>query len=546
MKGRGKVFCLGKREEVVVRILLINSEEASCQSLAKLIKDVLPDCSVAVAHSGAEGLRIGRREAPDTILLRSELADGEGRELCRVLKGESSLQYVPVIMLLSGDDEQDRIEALNTGAESLLVEPLKKTELEAQLKAMLRIKQAEDCLRQERDSLEAARHAETTLKDEFLANMSHELRTPLSNILGMSEALIEGVYGVVNKEQLKSLKAVEQSGRQLLALINDILDISRVGAGKLNLELAPVNVRAVCESSLRLVRQRAEEKSLAASLVVDSAVEIVRADERRLKQIIISLLDNAVKFTPTGGRIGLEVVGDPKASKLRLSVWDTGIGISTEDLPHLFKPFVQLDRSLSRPHAGTGLGLALVRSFAELHGGTVSVESHQAKGSRFTIELPWLQPTRALQQEDEGGPFPQRPVTTAASKTLVAIVDDNEDNLDILTRYLEKKRYQVVTAREGRAALCKIQEALPDIVLMDIRLPGMDGLEVIRQIRRISHLQHTPIVAITALATAGDRERCFEAGADEYLSKPLSLKGLVETIERELALKDRRPKGGTS
>ena len=425
------------------------------------------------------------------------------------------------------------------------------------------LKEAETKLKGERASLArkvaertselSAANAELTranrLKDEFLASMSHELRTPLSNILGMAEALEEGVYGGLSERQMKSMRGIEQSGRHLLALINDILDVSKVEAGKLELQIGQVNVESLCQASLALTRQEAQKKRLRMSLSLDSSVATIAADERRLKQVLVNLLNNAVKFTPEGGEIGLECVGDTSAHMVRFTVWDSGVGIDADDLPNLFNPFVQLDSGLSRQHAGTGLGLALVRRLTELHGGGVTVDSRPGGGSRFSVALP-LEGTQEehdqRQEEPSGEESREERVSfepggeqkKSVREPLILIAEDNEDNIDIVSQYLRRHRFRVLIAREGTETIQSAQEHDPDLVLMDIQLPGMNGLEVIRRMRESGSLRGIPIIALTALAMPGDRERCLLAGANEYLSKPVSLKSLVETIE--LYLPDRR------
>jgi PAS domain S-box-containing protein len=556
-------------------------------------------------------------------------------------------------------------------------------------------KQAEQALIEERASL-ARRVAERTaelsaanaelaraarLKDEFLASMSHELRTPLNAILGMSEALQEEVYGPLTDRQFRSLHTIEESGRHLLSLINDILDVSKIEADRLELEIGPVSVEPVCQAGLGLVKQSAHKKRLRVSFVMDGAVTAIQADERRLKQILVNLLSNAVKFTPEGGEIGLEVVGDAEGEVVHFTVWDTGIGIAEEDMGQLFQPFVQLDSSLSRQHAGTGLGLVLVRRLAEMHGGGVSLESEVGQGSRVTVSLPWragsdLTPAgvegkarEAAQGRVRGMPEFQRAVvvedsTVAADqlarylaelgveaivhpqglgtvakvlevdpdviildillpdlpgwdvlrelkaeprtqdipvlivsvvddrsrglaqgaaaylvkpisrhqlqgalqqvlageaekpralvvsgepappdkRLLILLAEDNEDSIHIVSDYLLDKGYRVTVARNGLEAIELATEERPDLILMDIQMPGMDGLEATRRIRADADaetglsmgLARVPIIALTALAMPGDRERCLEAGANDYLSKPVSLKGLLRAIEAQL------------
>ena len=225
-------------------------------------------------------------------------------------------------------------------------------------------------------------------KDDFLSAMSHELRTPLNAVLGLSESLAEGVYGDMNAKQVQSINTIAESGHHLLSLINDLLDLAKIGAGKMELELNNANVEDVCQASLRFILEQAQKKNLKITLAMDNKSVMLVVDERRLKQILVNLLSNAVKFTPDGGSVTLETKCDLESESLMFSVRDTGIGIATEDLKRLFSPFTQLDSKLSRLYAGTGLGLTLVLKLVELHGGSVAVESEIGKGSCFTVRIP--------------------------------------------------------------------------------------------------------------------------------------------------------------
>lgn len=226
------------------------------------------------------------------------------------------------------------------------------------------------------------------LRDEILAAMSHELRTPLNAILGMAGALQDQTYGPLNEKQIKLACTIEESGQRLLQLINTILDLSESMAGKLKLQIEPVQVETVCRSSLQSIRRAAEGKKQHVSLKLDPAATTVQADGQRLKQILVSLLNNAIKFTPEGGEIGLEAVQSAESPAVQLVVWDTGIGIAQENMEQLFQPFVQLDSTLARRYGGTGLGLALVAWLVQLHGGQIRVESQVGQGSRFVVSLP--------------------------------------------------------------------------------------------------------------------------------------------------------------
>ena len=370
------------------------------------------------------------------------------------------------------------------------------------------------------------------LKDEFLANMSHELRTPLSAILTRVEILQEQVFGHLNNKQVNYIENIEKSGRHLLGLINDILDLSKIEAGKMDLQKETLHVKDICHSSLDFIKELALKKSLKVVINIDCAVDTIIADTRRLKQILINLLNNAVKFTNEKQSIGLEVVGFQEEEVIHFTVWDNGIGIADADMDKLFKSFVQVDSSLARRYEGTGLGLALVRRLTEMHGGSVSVESEVGKGSRFTVSLPWQEGIRC--ETDDTKTVPTIPGNISRSHPLILLAEDNESNIQSLSDYLQLYGYQVIVARHGIEAIERAKEESPAIILMDIQMPIMDGLEATRQIRSTTIISNISIIALTALAMPGDKERCFAAGVNAYLSKPIYLKGLLKLIEEQL------------
>jgi CheY-like chemotaxis protein len=248
--------------------------------------------------------------------------------------------------------------------------------------------------------------------------------------------------------------------------------------------------------------------------------------------MIVNLLGNAVKFTPENGKLGLEVHGDEASNQITFTVWDHGIGIKKEDMARLFQPFVQLDSGLAREATGTGLGLALVAQMARLHGGSVSAVSEPEKGSRFSIVLPW-EPALAVDTvtrlRNTGKLHPMKLDRT--KKPVILLVEDMQDVTMLIQDYLERAGYKVVTAPDGLEALTRARLARPDLILMDIQLPRMDGFEATRKLRCEPDFRYTPIIALTALAMPSDRERCLAAGMDEYISKPVNLKALVRIIE---------------
>jgi CheY-like chemotaxis protein/anti-sigma regulatory factor (Ser/Thr protein kinase) len=325
-------------------------------------------------------------------------------------------------------------------------------------------------------------------------------------------------------------------------LINDVLDLSKIEAGKFDHFPQLVNIDMLCRSSLSFVKSQATKKSITVTYNNEIANANVFADPRRLKQILVNLLTNAVKFTPDGGQITLEAHVDAEQDLVEFSVIDSGIGIAPRDLRRLFQPFVQVDSKLNRQFEGTGLGLALIHKLTDMHGGSVHVESEVGLGSRFVVRLPWGLELSDQQPPAESTPEPlgERSAKPGASRAiandrgLVLLAEDNPANILTTGDYLESYGYRIVKAHDGLEAIEKAEGHGPDIILMDIQMPVMDGLEAIRQLRANSRFAATPIIVTTALAMPGDREQCLEAGANEYLSKPVRLKVLKQTIEKFL------------
>ncbi|NTU78106.1 MAG: response regulator [Chloroflexales bacterium] len=668
--------------DTAIHALLIEDNPGDARLLQELLRE--SQAPIVITHTDrlASSYLCLARGAVDVILLDLSLPDSQG--LSTFTSVHAAAPAVPVVVLTGLNDATVALQAMQAGAQDYLVkgqvdgDGLARALRYAIERQRLRdqLERATQALSEER-SLLARRVAERTadlslanaelaraarLKDEFLATMSHELRTPLNAILGRAEALEEAIYGPVTAEQLTALHGITESGQHLLTLINDILDLSKIESGQLTLERNTLEVDLLCTMAMRMVAQVALAKRLTLTSNLDGQVQLLDGDERRLKQILVNLLSNAVKFTPAGGQVGLEVRGDPEQQTVTFTVWDTGIGIAAEDMPRLFQPFVQLDSSLSRQYTGTGLGLALVARLTQAHGGSVSITSTPAQGSRFSITLPWspadpardraarsasidraapavgtalviedsataaaqvtrylrelgarvavhphgsgtvartiaLRPDviildillpdmdgwevlRQLKAEPQTAAIPvvvisvvydpergralgaaallpkpidrpglvavlravtggqrEPPVQTSlvispcARRPRILLADDNEATIAAIADYLRAKGYELIVARTGHEAVMQAQEARPDVILMDIQMPGMDGLEAIERVRAEAGLGQVPILAITALAMPGDRERCLAAGADEYLPKPIHLRTLLATIE---------------
>lgn len=406
--------------------------------------------------------------------------------------------------------------------------------------------QMEEQLRETNQELMQA----TLLKNEFLANMSHELRTPLNAILGINEGLQEGVFGAIEEKQLKALQTVEKSANHLLSMINDVLDVAKIESGQVTLDLSLTSIEELCKYSLVFIKQQSHQKQIQLEVKVSQNLPRLQIDERRMRQVLINLLGNAIKFTPTGGKITLaasQIIKEENSKPyLVINVIDTGVGIAPENIKKLFRPFIQIDSALNRQYAGTGLGLALVKNIVGLHGGSVWVTSKLGVGSCFTIELPYydltpsslpIEPTAPINIDESRTERQELDGEIAESTSqfpLLLIVEDNEANALTFSSYLDAKGYRTLFAKNGQEAIAITKDKHPDLILMDIQMPVIDGLEAISQIRLDPQVANIPIIALTALAMKGDRERCLGAGANGYLSKPVRLRELATMIQELL------------
>ncbi len=373
-----------------------------------------------------------------------------------------------------------------------------------------------------------------SLKSEFLANMSHELRTPLNAIIGFSELLLDRSVGTLTEEQRDHVSDILSSGRHLLELINDILDLSKIEAGKMKLALEEFELAPVVDEAVALLRVEAGRKhiELVADLE-DQGIEM-HADRSKLKQIMYNLLSNAVKFTPEGGKVVLRATRAENGCAIAVS--DTGIGIKDEDRDRIFQAFTQVDASYARKYQGTGLGLTLVKKFVGMHGGRVELTSVFGEGSTFRFTIPALPLVEVEAVEPPGAAeAPSRQPGPAASESpedsigadppgdLILIVEDNPINLRLVAGLLKGHGYRVIESATGEEALDALKFVHPDLILMDIQLPGMDGLQVVRLLREDPERRGIPIVALTAHAMRGDEERAREAGCIGYIPKPIDI-----------------------
>jgi PAS domain S-box-containing protein len=385
------------------------------------------------------------------------------------------------------------------------------------------------------------------MKSEFLANMSHELRTPLNAIIGFSEVLVDGLLGEMTDQQRGFIGDIFSSGKHLLSLINDILDLSKVEAGKMTLDLEPVQVSTLFTNSLSIIREKAAARDIRLVMDVPEELGSIRGDARKVKQIVYNLLSNAVKFTSEHGEVTLRATRVPRAEVgqisessmgrsfpladneftefLKISVTDTGMGISPEGLERLYAPFSQMDSGLSRKFEGTGLGLAMVKLLADLHGGAVAVESEVGKGSCFTVWLPFrpleakvLTPTKSMTA---------LPVEALPGSLTALVVEDDYKSADLIRVQLQAEGFTVLHASTAEMALVLAARQPLALITLDIRLPNMDGWEFLIQMKQTPALKHIPVVIISIVA---DPARGFALGAAAVMQKPISRQELYEAL----------------
>ncbi len=370
-------------------------------------------------------------------------------------------------------------------------------------------------------------------KSEFLANMSHELRTPLNAIIGFSDLLKDGETGPVNDEQCDFLNDINGSGIHLLRMINDILDLSKIEAGKLELHRDEFVLADELRAALAMVRIQAEKKDQNLHIEYSTEGMVTNLDAGMIRQVLLNLLTNAVKFTHPGGKIVLSA--SPRGRDLVVRISDTGIGIPSEHLPNIFQEFYQVDGTYTRKHQGTGLGLALVRRMVELHDGSIDVESRPGHGSTFTMVFPDC--VRGNVQARKADDAPHGAADHSFAGAVVLVVEDNPVNMKLARNVLKAKKFEVLEATTGEAAVAMLRTVHPDIILMDIELSGADGLAITRRIKAHPRTADIPVVALTAYATESDRQKAMDAGCDGYITKPIRLNRLAASLAMLLGRK---------
>jgi signal transduction histidine kinase len=575
-------------------IMVVDDQPANL----KLLEDMLKGRGYKVQSfpRGRLALAAAAQNPPDLFLLDINMPEMNGYEVCTSLKSHPELSSAPVIFLSALSGTEDKVKAFQAGGADYITKPFQVEEVQARVLTHLNLHQLQRRLRLQNDLLEEAVNHRTTelkhameqlesihdqtlralgaeteaakelqemnarllaanqranemaaaadmanaAKSEFLANMSHEIRTPLNGIMGMTNLALDTK---LTAEQAEYLETVKLSADALLSVISDILDFSKIEAGKIELEKIAFSLIDCIEGALKTIRFRANEKGL--QLTCDIGAEVpsaVRGDPGRLRQVLLNLVGNAIKFTDEG-EVGVKVLADvieEKAVKFHFVVSDSGVGIAPDKADMIFESFNQADASTTRHYGGTGLGLTISRCLVGMMDGRLWVESELGVGSRFhftarliteenNVAVTQTPPSPAILIAD---PLVTRCLLRDTGDFLrglrILLAEDNRVNQKIAIRLLEKRGHHAVLAANGKEALEALAQGSFDLVLMDVHMPDMDGIEATMAIREKEKTTglHQPIIAMTALAMKGDRERCLAAGMDGYLTKPIDLQQL--------------------
>jgi signal transduction histidine kinase len=522
------------------KILVVNDDPASLLALISLLSQWTTELSyeIVAARSGEEALRQVLQHDFAVILLDVNMPGMDGFQTAEAIHLRPKSASIPIIFVTAYHaDEMNRLKGYQIGAVDYLFTPIIPQILQAKVSVFvalarknLELEKQADALNQRSVELLATntrleievREREKAVqqnkaKDEFLAMLGHELRNPLSAI--SSAASIIAFEGVKPETASRAKVIIQRQSQHLSRIVDDLLDLGRVMSGKILLNKQPLELARLVSTCVDTLKATGRTSEYALTVRADAAW--IDADPTRVEQIVTNLLDNAVKYTPPGGTIDIEV--RPDADQAILELRDSGVGISSDLLPHIFDVFVQGERSLDRAQGGLGVGLALVRQIVALHGGTVSAHSAGVgQGSTFVIRLP------RSASEESTQPAPAAPSGPASYNVL--LIEDNEDGREMMSLMLKAYGNRVLKAADGLEGLRMATEDKPDIALVDIGLPGIDGYEVARRLRAAPATRHIKLIALTGYGLEDDQRRAAEAGFDMHLVKPVNVDHLMKAL----------------
>lgn len=507
------------------RILMVDDNPTNLQVLFQTLNGL--GFELRVAKNGEDALALAQKTRPDLILLDVMMPPGiDGYEVCKRLKADPATSDAKIIFLTALGETKNKVQGLELGAVDFITKPFQAEEVIARVHTHLSIRRLEKNLIKEKEVAETAKKT----MNNFLNGMSHELRTPLNGILGFADLLKRELFGPLNEKQKTYVEHIGSSGKHLLSLINDVLDIAKIDSGQAQLDLETLDINELIDGTLNMTKTQFMEKGIEVKTFVDSSLSTIEGDRRKCKQVFLNLLSNAIKYTPEKGKVGIRA--ENHKTFVKFLITDTGIGIKSEDQAIIFDEFQQADRVRDEAMGGTGLGLSLTRRLVQMHDGEIDVESEEGKGSTFWFTLPFKEPDKV--KKEAGQSAADSEVSPKRTGHRVLVAEDNKINLAMILALLQVRDHQVFIAKNGQEAVDLAQTQKPDIILMDMNMPVMNGFDATRSIRKIPGFSEIPIIAVTASVDKDNKEKCLQAGCTDLLPKPLESKELFETLDRYL------------
>ncbi len=507
------------------KILIVDDKLENLVVLEKVLEDL--DVEVIGARSGNAALAKTLDHKFSMAILDVAMPGMDGYELAGHLRGDADMQLMPIIFVTASyADERDEFAGYEAGGIDFIEKPYSPAILLTKVSMFLEMDRARGDLEEANLRLQQIGEA----KSRFLSSMSHELRTPMNAVLGFTDLLRGKNFGDLNEKQEHYLRLINQSGQHLLSLINDLLDMAKIDAGAMEVNWEMFPAEEVVDAMIQMMSAQFRKKSINVIKEIDESFIVVRGETGKCRQILLNLMSNAQKFTDEGGEvtIGISKV-DRDYAKFYIS--DTGIGINEKDREKIFSEFFQSQQTQDANAEGSGIGLALTRRLVDLHGGEIGVDSKPGKGSTFWFTLPLGEVDDEDSSSEESGSH-SRLTSVNKREMHILIAEDNDLNLSMMLDMLSIRSYKVSVAHNGQEAVDLVQTLHPDVVLMDIRMPIMDGIEATKQIRSIKEFEDLPIIALSASVAAKEQEEQIAAGCTLHLSKPIQTKLLFETLDQ--------------